>query len=217
MFDITHPLQFGGHRHPSTLDAGMFIVDYITKACNVGLYTTALALDAAQFFPSLNKEIVIKILLKEGFNPLVVRLFESYYDACSTKYLWNNHLSKEYVVSNGVPQGDLLSPVISILYMSAMLHQLFPFTTGQKTQCMLYIDNFVLLTASPSLEENIDVLEDDFIRLSHAFSSLGITVETSKTELMHFAKKQLISGRGCKLLQFNCLHSMLPGIELHPT
>ena len=129
----------------------------------MGLYATALVLDVAQFFPSLNKDIVVKVLLKEGFNPLLARLFMSYYEDHSTKYLWNNSLSKNYEVNNGVPQGDPLSPVISVLYMSAMLQQLFPFSDDHKMQCMSYIDDFVSLMASPRLEDNIDVLKDDFI------------------------------------------------------
>ena len=98
-----------------------------------------------------------------------------------------------------------------------MLHQLFPYDKESETKCLSYIDNFVLLTASPSLERNIDVLEDDFIRLSQAFNALGITIETSKTELMYFAAKQLNTSRGRKPLRFNVLHSMLPSIKLHPT
>ena len=42
-------------------------------------------------------------------------------------------------------------------------------------------------------------------------------IETSKTELMHFAAKQPTSGKGRKPICFNCLHSLLPKIELHPT
>ena len=217
IFNIAHPLQFGSHRHHSTLDAGIFITDYITKARNAGLYTTALVLDVAQFFPSLNRDLIVKSLLKEGFHPLIAWLFDSYYEACNTNYLWNNNMSKDYVIDNGIPQGDPLSPVISVLYMAAMLCQLFPFYDNQKTQCMSYIDDFVLLMASPTLENNIDVLEDDFIHLSRAFNAMGITIKTSKTELMHFAAKQATSEKGCKLLHFNCLHSLLPGIELHPT
>ena len=189
-------------------------MEYITKAQNAGLYTTALALDVAQFFPC---DIIVRLLLKEGFSPLLATLFESYYDDRLTKYLWNAHFSKDYDINNGVPQGDPLSPIISVLYMSAMLNQLFPYADDCATQCMSYIDDFVLMTASPSLETNVDMLENDFIQLSQAFNSLGVTIETSKTELMHFATKQQTSGKGRKPIHFNCLHSLLPKIELHPT
>ena len=36
IYDIMHPLQFGGCRHHSTLDVGMFLTEYITKARNAG-------------------------------------------------------------------------------------------------------------------------------------------------------------------------------------
>ena len=101
--------------------------------------------------------------------------------------------------------------------MSAMLRQLFPFGEDQTTQCLSYIDDFVLLTASPRLSTNVDRLEDDFLRLSCAFNALGITVETSKTELMHFAAKRQTNGPGRQPLHFECIHLLLPVIELHPT
>ena len=217
LYNIAHLLQFGGLKHHLTLDAGLYITNYINKAREAGLYTTALALDAAQFFPSLHKNTIVQILAKEGFNPLICRLFNNYSDRRSMKYLWNQHFSRDYDVNNGVPQGDPLSPVISVLYMSAMLWQLFPFHEQQDTQCLSYIDDFVLLTSSPRLETNVDWLENDFIRLSRAFNALGITIETSKTELMHFAAKQTRHGPGWRPLCFNTIHSLLPNIELHPT
>ena len=50
VYNIAHPLQFGSLCHHLMLDAGLYITEYITKARNAGLYTTALALDVAQFF-----------------------------------------------------------------------------------------------------------------------------------------------------------------------
>ena len=89
VYNIAHLLQFGGLCHHSTIDAGLYVTEYITKACNTGLYTMALALDAAQFFPSLNKEIIVKLLLKEEFNPILLPFFNDYYSGRSTQYLWN--------------------------------------------------------------------------------------------------------------------------------
>ena len=174
-------------------------------------------MDATQFFPLLNHNIIHRLLLKEGFHPCLAQLFESYYDERSTKYLWNTHWSKDYDVNNGVPQGDPLSPIISVLYMSAMLNRLFSFDSTRATQCASYIDNFVLITSSLSLETNIDVLEDEYLWLAHAFNNLGISIEASKTELMHFAAKQQNTGCKRKPIHFNCIHPLLPSIELHPT
>ena len=54
-------------------------------------------------------------------------------------------------------------------------------------------------------------------RLSRAFNALGITIETSKTELMHFAAKHAQRGPGRRPLRFDTIHPLLPNIELHPT
>ncbi|KAF8956032.1 hypothetical protein BDZ97DRAFT_1853672, partial [Flammula alnicola] len=40
-----------------------------------GLRTSVLAFDLAQFFPSLNHEVLVIILRKLGFLPLVVKFF----------------------------------------------------------------------------------------------------------------------------------------------
>ena len=125
-FNLVHPLQFGGIKFRSTTDAGFFLTEYITKACNAGRTTSVLALDVAQFFPSLNRRVIEDMLAKLGFSPLLTTLLASYYDKRSTKYLWNVFFSKDYDVQNGVPQGDPLSPIISVLYLSAALKLLFP-------------------------------------------------------------------------------------------
>ena len=49
-FNLVHPLQFGGLKYCSTVDAGFFLTEYITKVRNAGRTTSALTLDVAQFF-----------------------------------------------------------------------------------------------------------------------------------------------------------------------
>ena len=68
----------------------------------------------------------------------------------------------------------------------------------------------------PSLASNIDKLEDTYRSITKAFRKLGLSVEPSKTELMHFATKNLSTHRRCKPLQFQVPFSSLPSVELHP-
>ena len=79
IYDIAHPLQFGGLAHKSTTDSGFFLTETIKKAHNAGLYTSVLAIDISQFFPSLNHQAILDILVKEGFSPILVNLLRSYY------------------------------------------------------------------------------------------------------------------------------------------
>ena len=139
-FNLVHPLQFGGLKYRSTVDAGFFLTEYITKARNAGRASSALALDVAQFFPSLHREVIISMLHKLSFAPELGRLFLSYYDTRSTKYLWNVFFSKNYDANNGVPQGDPLSPSspFSISVLSLRRSSL-PMETGSHASALLTI------------------------------------------------------------------------------
>jgi hypothetical protein len=43
-----------------------------------GLKTSVVAFDLAQFFPSINHELILSILEKQGFAPEIVAFFRSY-------------------------------------------------------------------------------------------------------------------------------------------
>ena len=58
-----------------------------------GLKTSVITFDIAQFFPSLNHDILMAILKKLGFPAIIVRFFTSYLVGCSTQYAWNNFVS----------------------------------------------------------------------------------------------------------------------------
>ncbi|KAF8622194.1 hypothetical protein AX15_007303 [Amanita polypyramis BW_CC] len=116
-FDLLHPLQFGGIKQRSTTDAGIVLTEFIKKARDAGQFTSCLAIDMAQYFPSLNHE-VLKIMLKKlGFTNNITNLFSSYFNDRVTVYLWGNQESSQFSASDGVPQGDPLSPILSDLYV----------------------------------------------------------------------------------------------------
>ena len=168
-FNLVHPLQFGRLKYRSTIDAGFFLMEYITKAHNMGCITSALALDIAQFFPSLRKEVILFMMCKLGFDPQLCALLSSYYDEYSTKYLWNIFFSKDFNANNGVPQGNPLSPIISILYLSLVLKSLFP-SLSNSISCLSFIDDFVLVVNNIHICDNIVQLEAAFTQLDDVLS-----------------------------------------------
>ena len=128
------------------------------------------------------------MLNKLGFAPELGWLFLSYYDMCSTKYLWNVFFSKDYDTNNGVPQGDPLSPIILVLYLSLILKVLFPFPASD-VACLSFINDFVLVVNNTHLHDNVAQLEMAFTWLDEILALLGLCFEPNKTEHMHFAPK----------------------------
>ena len=76
-YDVFHPKQVGGVRQRSTEDAGMILTHLVRAGWAKGL---------AQFFPSINHDMLLRVLHKQGFPPVVVKFFASYLVGRSTRY-----------------------------------------------------------------------------------------------------------------------------------
>ncbi|CAA7267359.1 unnamed protein product [Cyclocybe aegerita] len=73
--DIFHPNQLGSIHQRSTEDAGLILTHLMQAGWVKGLQTSALAFDIAQFFPSINHEMFMAVLRKQGFLPILVDFF----------------------------------------------------------------------------------------------------------------------------------------------
>jgi hypothetical protein len=75
---VLHPNQFGGVRQNSTEDAGCFLTHVVRAGWRAKLKTSVVTFDLAQFVPSINHDVLLSILDKQGFAPEVVAFFRSY-------------------------------------------------------------------------------------------------------------------------------------------
>jgi ribonuclease HI len=199
---ILHRDQFGGIQGHSTIDAGLVLADFISEHRERGWHTSTCAIDVAQFFPSLSHPVMGRILGRLGFSPVLVTLIGSYFQGRMTTYKWDSALSKKYPFSLGTPQGDCLSPILSALYISVAIRKVFPETMPPATtRCLFYVDDGIIITASPSLQTNIAILRLYLLLLFQALADIGLQVESSKTELMHFFAFELTAARRLAIVQ----------------
>ncbi|PPQ94127.1 hypothetical protein CVT25_007912 [Psilocybe cyanescens] len=151
-----------------------------------GLKTSVIAFDVAQFFPSLNHEVLMAILRKLGFSDNVVKFFFYYLVSRSTQYAWGNFTSDLRQADVGVGQGRALSPVLSALYLTLImrLFKLDPLTCG----CFLlsYVDDGTLVVQSKSLLNNCDALKWAYSVIFELFKKFGLALEHDKSEVFHF-------------------------------
>ncbi|KAF8688212.1 hypothetical protein AX14_003501 [Amanita brunnescens Koide BX004] len=151
-------------------------------------------LTSHKFFPSLNHHAATNVLAKLGFAPRLVDLLKSYFHGRSTVYRWDTALSKPYDFSMGTPQGDCLSPIISALYLSVAIKVVFPHIFPPRpVRSLFFVDDGVLYTAWPSLTRNVQLLSTTLTQLLTCLDSIGLQIEPSKTELIHFFAFQLSS------------------------
>ena len=184
--DIFHPNQVGGVCQRSTEDAGLFLTHIVRAGWAQGLKTSVVAFDVAQFFPSLNHDVLVAILRKQGFPPNVVKFFEHYLVGRSTRYAWNSFVSDPRQADVGVGQGSALSPVLSALYLTPIIRLYELDEASRGTTLLSYVDDGTILVQSKSLDLNNEALKRAYAVVFELFTKFALALEHDKSELFHF-------------------------------
>jgi len=157
-FGLFHPNQFGGIRQRSTEDAGLFLTHLVRTGWAQGLRTSVVAFDIAQFFPSLNHDMLMAILSRQGFSGNVRKFFASYLVGRETKYLWNSFSLDAMAADVGVGQGSALSPVLSALYLAPVIRLFERQASHLKCDVMSYVDDGTLIVQAQDWASNLERL-----------------------------------------------------------
>ena len=121
---FVHQSQLGGLKQRSTTDADVVLTHIICSGWVKNLIMSMLAFNIAQFFPSLNYQLLPLILNKMGLDQRVSNFFRNYLVGRKTKYIWNNFISSFFDINIGIRQGSALSPILSALYLFLVFHSL---------------------------------------------------------------------------------------------
>ncbi|CAA7270843.1 unnamed protein product [Cyclocybe aegerita] len=188
--DIFHPNQLGGIRQRSTEDAGLILIHLVHAGWVKGLQTSTLAFDIAQFFPSINHEMFMAVLRKQGFLPILVDFFASYLVGRSTVYCWNTFQSNLRSADVGVGQGSALSPIISGLFIAPVMKLFYIKAALLNTTLLSFVDDGTILAQSKQLDDNNVGLRKAYKIIYLLFVAFTLVLEHDKTKLFHFSHRQ---------------------------
>ena len=119
-----------------------------------GMFMSILAVDIAQFFPSIQPHIAVEIYQHQGFPRELVQFLGSYLSNCHTTYKIGNANSEEFEVLIGIPQGCKICPIAACLYIALALKTLTPWDSEAHQFLMSFIDHTLLAIMLQSLEAN---------------------------------------------------------------
>ena len=111
-------LQFGFKKDLSTTLCTGVLKQVVSKYIHHDSSVFACFLDASKAFDLVRHDILFKLLLSRGLPPLVVRLLHSWYVSQNLRVRWDAALSHPFVVSNGVRQGGVLSPILLLFTLT---------------------------------------------------------------------------------------------------
>jgi len=163
-----------------------FICSGWVKNVNISIF----AFDIAQFFPSINHQLLPHIFDKAGFDLKVSRFFQNYLVGWKTQYVWNSFSSSFFNVDIGVGQGLVLSSILSALYISLVLHIFENCLKSLKISIsfLSFVDDSLLVAQNKSLTVSNSFLFYSYQIISSFLNRFSLKLEHGKTEVFHFLR-----------------------------
>ena len=107
-------------------------------------------IDASKAFDCVNLFVLFNLLRKRNFCPLYLRFLMYSYCNQRMRVRWNSSNSREFLLSNGVKQGGVLSPLLFSVYLDDLLCELRQANVGCHMNgyfvgAVIYADDITLL------------------------------------------------------------------------
>ena len=186
IFTSNH-LQFGFKPGSSTSLCTGMVKNIVSRYIHNGSSVLGCFLDASKAFDSVDHGILFKKLSDRGLPLAVVRFLLSWYSSQECCVRWGSCCSRSFSVSNGVRQGNVLSPLLFALYLDDLLSDLAESGVGcywgnMFAGCLCYADDIVLLAPCQSALRIMLKICCDYA------SNNGLEFNSSKSQLICFRK-----------------------------
>lgn len=170
----------------------------VLSECRKTQYKWVLRLDIDNFFDTINHSILQKRLTASGIEQDLIRLIM----LCIQMGRVQNRSGQWLSNAVGVPQGAILSPLLSNLYLNSFDQ----FAESRSVPYVRYADDFLFLTVSEELAQDIlqrteKYLNDNLhlalnqppvvVPLSAGFDFLGITVQDATATITNEKRDEL--------------------------
>ena len=121
---ITEDLQFGFKENSSTIICTQLLIETIEYYNSNNTDCVMLLLDASKAFDRIEYSTLFNNLRSRNMSPVTLRLIMNMYISQKMQVRFNNLLSSQFNVGNGVKQGDVLSPILFTVYLDSLIKTL---------------------------------------------------------------------------------------------
>ena len=187
--NFVHQSQLEGLKQRSTTDTRVILTHIIQSGWVKNLITSMLAFNIAQFFLSLNHQLLSLILNKADLDCKVSNFFKNYLVRRKTKYCWNNFISPIFNINVGVGQGSALSPILSALYLSSVFQILEKHLKILNIPIFMiyFVDNGLFVSQNKSISLSNTNLFCSYNIISSLLLKFSLIIKHGKTDVFHFS------------------------------
>ena len=123
-------------------------------------------------------------LQKLGFGGKFIKFVHNFLENRSSKVKINGYLSGEYKITNGVPQGSCLPPLLFLVLINSLPNKII------YSNPLLYADDFVLLIIGKCLKILQKKLQTDLNSLENWSENNGLSASEEKTTATVFTHRR---------------------------
>ena len=187
--NIISDFQSGFRNGHSTDTAVSCVSDYILEEVAKKNYVGAVLVDLKKAFDTVDHLILLKKLYCYGIRDVPFDWFKSYL-SCREQCSVVDDVKSSFMDEGkyGVPQGSVLGPLLFLIYINDIFDCI-----SSKTFCHLYADDTVIIQSAKSPEDLKSGLEMQLEYLSAWFYCNKLSVNTGKTEVIFFGRKQKVN------------------------
>ena len=180
--------HFGGRKGRTATDAVHLLVHNIKGAWRKGKVMAVLFLDIEGAFPNADNGQLTRNLRKRGIPTKLIEFVANMLKDRSTAIKFDDHVSGNFTLNNGIGQGDPLSMALYQFYNADLLD----IPRDEDEAAIAYVDDAILTATASTFQQAHDKLADMMTRQGGAIewtTTHNSKFEYSKLALIDFAHR----------------------------
>ena len=181
--DLLSKKQHGFRKTKSTLDALFQLTSQINLNMDRRCPTLVTFIDFKKAFDCVQHDLLIQKVKKLNLDGSTIKWLVNYLTHRQQKVLANNQYSDPMTVTQGVPQGSIIGPLLYIIYADDITKLI------KNCHVTLYADDTVFYSNGKSLNAAMKDMQKSLMALELWCNRNGIFMNVSKTKFMIFGSK----------------------------
>ena len=166
------------------------LIDDVLENINENEITALTFLDIRKCLDTIDHDILLSKLKKYGIQNNELKWFQSYLENRAQIVINNGVKSKKCFVNIGVPQGNILDPLLFVLYVNDLSN------TIQNAHINVYADDVVIYCSHSNLSILNEIMQTNLTRVFKWYTNNRLTLSIDKCSTMVINEKNDLDS-GC--------------------